>query len=96
MTRKLMHKSSVEDRVHEMLSKRFKNISSIFGQLPDVLEDVWVQIALNNKAAAERVIDDMPKQHPFAIRYESQAIGSIDWESCAMILSERENAVIGN
>jgi superfamily II DNA or RNA helicase len=86
----MRYKDSVEDRVHDMLSKRFQNISSIFGQLPDVLEDVWVQIALNNKAAAERIIDEMPKQHPFAIRYESQAIGSIDWESCTMVLSERE------
>ena len=86
----MRYKDSVEDRVHAMLSKRFQNISSIFGQLPDVLEDVWVQIALNNKAAAERVIDEMPKQHPFAIRYESQAIGSIDWESCTKVLSERE------
>lgn len=86
----MRYKDSVEDRVHDILSQRFQNISSIFGQLPDVLEDVWVQIALNNKAEAERIIDAIPKQHPFEKRYEQQAIGNIDWESCAMVLSERE------
>lgn len=86
----MRYKDSVEDRVHDMLSQRLQNISSIFGQLPDVLEDVWVQIALNNKAEAERIIDEIPKQHPFEIRYERQAIGNIDWESCTMVLSERE------
>ena len=86
----MRYKDSVEDRVHEMLSKRLENISSIFGQIPDVLEDVWVQIALDNKAEAERVIDGVPKQHPFEIRYEKQAIGNINWESCEVVLSEQE------
>jgi hypothetical protein len=33
---------SVEDSVHELLSDRLEKINSIFGQIPDVLEDVWV------------------------------------------------------
>jgi len=86
----MRYKDSVEDRVHELLSQRLQNISSIFGQLPDVLEDVWVNIALNNKVEAMRIIDAVPQQHPFEIRYERQAIGHIDWESCAIVLSEKE------
>ncbi len=86
----MRYKDSVEDRVHEMLSQRLQNISSIFGQLPDVLEDVWVNMALKNKEEAMRIIDAVPQQHPFEIRYERQAIGHIDWESCATVLSEKE------
>ena len=86
----MRYKDSVEDRVHDMLSQRLQNISSIFGQLPDVLEDVWIYMALNNKAEAEKVIDAIPKQHPFEIRYERQAIGNVDWESCTTVLSEKE------
>jgi Lhr-like helicase len=86
----MRYKDSVEDRVHDMLSQRLQNISSIFGQLPDVLEDVWVQVALNNKAEAEKIIDAVPKQHPFELRYERQAIGNVDWESCTTVLSEKE------
>ena len=86
----MRYKGSVEDKVHEMLSERLQNISSIFGQLPDVLEDVWVQVALNNKAEAERIIDEVPKQHPFELKYERQAIGHVDWESCTQVLNEHE------
>lgn len=86
----MRYKGSVEDRVHEMLSERLQNISSIFGQLPDVLEDVWVQVALNNKAEAEKIIDAIPQQHPFELKYEKQAIGKVDWESCSQVLNEHE------
>jgi len=86
----MRYKDSVEDRVHEMLSERLQNISNIFGQLPDVLEDVWIQVALNNKAEAEKIIDSIPKQHPFELKYEQQAIGHVDWESCVTVLSEKE------
>ena len=86
----MRYKGSVEDRVHEMLSERLQNISSIFGQLPDVLEAVWVEVALNNKAEAERLIDSIPVQHPFELRYEKQAIGHVDWESCTRVLNARE------
>lgn len=86
----MRYKGSVEDRVHDMLSERLQNISSIFGQLPDVLEDIWVQVAMNNKAEAEKIIDAMPSQHPFEIKYEKQAIGHVDWESCAQVLNQRE------
>lgn len=86
----MRYKDSVEDRVHTMLSKRLKNISEIFGQLPDVLEDVWVQVALGKKADAEKIIDAVPLQHPFEIKYEKQAVSGINWEDCRIVLSESE------
>ncbi|MBF0396785.1 MAG: DEAD/DEAH box helicase family protein [Desulfobacterales bacterium] len=86
----MRYKGSVEDRVHAMLSVRLKNISNIFGQLPDILEDVWVQVALNNRAEAEKIIDAIPKQHPFELKYEKQAIGHVDWESCTKVLNKRK------
>lgn len=36
----MRYAGSVEDRVHELLSQRLENISRLFGQLPDRLEDV--------------------------------------------------------
>jgi len=38
----LRYIGSVEDRVHQLLSDRLQDIYTLFGQLPDVLEDVWV------------------------------------------------------
>lgn len=86
----MRYKGSVEDRVHSMLSKRLQNISDIFGQLPDVLEDVWVQVAMGKKADAEKIIDAVPMQHPFEIKYEKQAVNNTNWEDCRVVLSESE------
>ena len=86
----MRYKDSVEDRVHSMLSKRLQSISDIFGQLPDVLEDVWVQVAMGKKADAEKIIDAVPMQHPFEIKYEKQAVNNTNWEDCRIVLSESE------
>src|SRR5438093_13388031 len=42
----MRYRGSVEDRVHQLLSDRLRTIRDLFGQLPDTLEDVWVQLAL--------------------------------------------------
>lgn len=76
---------SVEDRVHQLLSARLQGIFTLFGQVPDVLEDVWIDVALGEVARAKKVIEAVPKQHPFDLRY--QRIEKTDWESCERVLS---------
>ena len=85
----MRYKGSVEDRVHSLLSERFANIYGMFGQIPDVLEDVWIHVALNDIEEAKRKIDAIPKQHPFELRYHVN-VGKVDWESCAKVLDSRE------
>ena len=84
----LRYKDSVEDRVHELLSSRLQDIYSLFGQIPDVLEDVWVALALGEKEEAKRIIDALPEEHPFEVRYTH--VEKVDWESCATVLSSEE------
>ena len=76
---------SVEDRVHQLLSDRLQSIFNLFGQIPDVLEDVWIDVALGKAEQAKRIIDAVPDKNPFEIRY--QQIERTDWESCAQVLS---------
>jgi hypothetical protein len=76
---------SVEDRVHQLLSSRLQEIYSLFGQIPDVLEDVWIEVAFGEIERAKEIIAGVPRQHPFDIRYEK--ISPIDWESCEQVLS---------
>lgn len=83
----MKYKNSVEDRVHELLSKRLKNITAIFGQLPDVLEDAWISVALDQKEEAKKIIDKVPEKHPFEVKYNEKVEAS-DWENCTKILSE--------
>jgi len=84
----MRYKDSVEDRVHELLSSRLQNIYGLFGQIPDVLEDVWVAVALGEKEKAKKIIDAVPESHPFEIRYSK--VEKIDWESCRKVLDQRE------
>ncbi len=42
----MRYKGSVEDRVHELLSERLAAIHQMFGQIPDILEDVWIEVAM--------------------------------------------------
>lgn len=85
----MRYKDSVEDRVHSLLSERLQNIYEIFGQLPDVLEDVWVDVAQNNIERAKQRINELPKKHPFESRYNN-SVDTVDWESCARVLDRRE------
>ena len=84
----MRYKDSVEDRVHELLSNRLQDIYSLFGQIPDVLEDAWVAMALGEKEQAKKIIDAVPQSHPFEIRYAD--VEKIDWESCRKVLDQKE------
>ena len=77
---------SVEDRVHQLLSARLQGIFELFGQIPDVLEDVWIETALGQIEKAKQLIAAIPDHHPFALRY--QRIERTDWESCADVLND--------
>ena len=84
----LRYKDSVEDRVHKLLSNRLQDIHSLFGQIPDTLEDVWVQVALGEIEQAQKIIDAVPHRHPFELRYTH--VDPIDWESCTRVLDAGE------
>ena len=78
----------MEDRVHNLLSERLENIYILFGQIPDVLEDVWIEVALGEIERAKQTIDAVPEQHPFELRY--QQIEKVEWESCSRVLDANE------
>ena len=80
----MRYADSVEDRVHQLLSDRLKDIHSLFGQIPDILEDVWIALAVGEKERASKIIDELPKSHPFEMRYTQ--VGKINWETCTEVL----------
>ncbi|MGI6377429.1 MAG: phospholipase D-like domain-containing anti-phage protein [Anaerolineae bacterium] len=83
----LRYRGSVEDRVHELLSERLEDIYAVFGQLPDVLEDAWVAVAQGQRERAKQLIDEVPTQHPFELRYTQ--VHKVDWESCTQVLYDK-------
>jgi len=82
----LRYRDSVEDRVHQVLADRLEAIHGLFGQIPDTLEDVWVQVALNDQQAARQLIDrTTATRNPFDIKYSK--VEDADWETCTAVLN---------
>ena len=82
----LRYRDSVEDRVHQVLADRLEAIHGLFGQIPDTLEDVWVQVALHDELAARQLIDrTAATQNPFDIKYSK--VEDADWEGCTAVLN---------
>jgi len=80
----MRYQGSVEDRVHALLSERLEGIHTLFGQIPDILEDVWIHVALGEIEQAQHTIDKVPEQHPFHLKYHK--ITKTPWESCTQVL----------
>ncbi len=82
----LRYRDSVEDRVHKVLADRLEAIHGLFGQIPDTLEDVWVQVAINDEQAAQQLIDrTVATRNPFDVKYSK--VEDADWETCASVLN---------
>ena len=84
----MRYHGSVEDRVHKILSERLEQINDLFGQIPDVLEAVWIKEALGEREEAKKLIDAVPLEHPFEMKYNR--VESIDWESYSEVLNDQE------
>lgn len=90
----LRYRGSVEDRVHQLLSSRLEYIFDLFGQIPDVLDAVWIDVAQGDLEEARKRIDGLDRVHPFDARYAR--VENLDWESCAkVILNEDKLRTLG-
>lgn len=54
----LRYKDSIDDRVKSLLIERFQDISLVFGKIPDVISDIWIDTALKLNEDRERKIKD--------------------------------------
>ena len=88
----MRYQGSVEDRVHDLLSSRMEDIFGLFGQIPDVLEDVWIDVANGEIEKAKKLIKSVHPKHPFDEKYNR--VADIDWETCATVLDEDEKRQI--
>jgi superfamily II DNA or RNA helicase len=88
----MRYQGSVEDRVHDLLSSRMEDIFGLFGQIPDVLEDVWIDVANGEIKEAKKLIQSVHPKHPFDEKYNR--VADIDWETCAIVLNADETKKI--
>gem|GEM_PF-3069462 len=76
------------NRSLEILSVRLEHIDNLFGQIPGVLEDVWIDVALRQIEKAQQTIAAVPPKYPFEMKYNQ--IKKILWETCAKVLDSGE------
>jgi ERCC4-related helicase len=86
----LRYRDSVEDKAHKKLIGRMEDILKLFGQVPDVLEDVWVAIAQGDEPRADLAINKLPKRPPFVNSYDKAPKDCGDWEKCPIVLDKHE------
>ncbi len=87
----MRYRNSVEDEVHQALSARLRAITELFGQVPDTLEDLWVNSALGEKEELKKKINAIPDRHPFEVRYNRDVkVSGSKWETCAKVLDNSE------
>jgi len=72
------------------LSQRLAAIHTLFGQIPDTLEDIWVQVAQGEREEANKLIDRTValSRNPFDAKYSR--VEDVDWESSTAVLDPVE------
>ena len=88
----MRYKDSVEDKVHSALSERLSDIHGLFGQIPDTLEDVWIDIALNEIEKAKEKVNNIPNVNPFISKYENlmDMHYTEEWALCTQVLDKQD------
>ena len=71
-----------------MSSSRLEDIFGLFGQIPDILEDVWIDVANGEIDQAKKLIQSVHPKHPFDEKYNR--VADIAWDTCAVVLNEED------
>src|SRR5262245_37868042 len=87
----LVYRGTRDEEVYERLSKRMRDRYNVFGSLPDVIEDDWIDDIENLDEKLSEFIERKRRANAFDIRYAD----TIDpegepWEKCSEVLSRRD------
>lgn len=87
----LVYRGTRDEVVYERLSQRMKDRFDVFGALPDVIEDEWIDdVARFDKELADFIVKRRTV-NAFDLRYSDRVDPSTaPWEKCANVLSRRE------
>ena len=87
----LVYHGTRDERVYERLSQRMRDRYDIFGSLPGIIEDDWIE---NIEALDERLsefIEKKKRANAFDIRYADTVDPSGEpWEKCSQVLSRKD------
>ena len=88
----LRYDEGVEQRLFNVLTGRIREITNIFGTIPDFITDEWVDAMLAGKALSENeIVKLVSDEHrsPFAVK-ETYEYLEEEWEETAEVLNSKE------
>jgi hypothetical protein len=89
----LRYAGTVEDQVYVALSLRFGDIFAVLGQLPDAIEDDWIDAVLKDRSAVQHFSQRVDRaKPPMELRYLRDVAddNGLDWEYTEKVLSSRD------
>jgi superfamily II DNA/RNA helicase len=87
----LVYHDTRDEAVFAKLSQRMRDKFNIFGSLPDVIEDDWIEDIEALDAKLSEFIAQKKRANAFDLRYGSTLEPTDDrWELCARVLSRRD------
>lgn len=88
----LVYAGTIDERVHGVLSSRLQENYDLFGSLPDILEDDWIEDEQSLQRELERFVNlRREMENAFDARYGRTLTADDErWEECAKVLSRTE------
>ena len=87
----LVYHGTVDEKVYEVLSDRMKDRFDIFGTLPDVIKDEWIEDITKLRDELENYTQKRRQANAFDIRYADTAISDDQaWELCERVLARAD------
>jgi superfamily II DNA or RNA helicase len=87
----LVYQGTRDEQVYDRLSQRMKDRYDLFGSLPDVIEDDWIEDIEQLEEKLSEFIERKKKANAFDLRYSDTVDPKGEpWEKCAEVLSRRD------
>jgi hypothetical protein len=87
----LVYSGTRDEKVYERLSARMRDRFDVFGSLPDVIEDDWIEDIESLDDRISEFIERKKRANAFDIRYADTVDPKGEpWEKCANVLSRRD------
>lgn len=96
----MVYAGTRDEVVYQRLSARMRDRFDLFGQLPDVIDDEWIEDAAALDRALDTFIERRRAANAFTLRWGGTATGTElteeerdwqkSWESCSRVISRRD------
>lgn len=87
----LVYQGTRDEQVYERLSERMRDRYDLFGSLPDVIEDEWIDDIESFEEKLDEYIEKKKKANAFDLRYSDTVDPKGEpWERCSEVLARRD------